>query len=133
MGQVTLIDTSQVRSFGLIVGGIFAVIGLWPLVVRGEAVHLWALAVSGVLILPAVVYPRCLIPIYRGWMYLGAALGWFNTRVILAIGYFLVFTPIACVMSLMGKDPLRRQYDPIQRTYRVLRETRPGQHMERQF
>jgi len=109
------------------------VIGLWPLVVRGEAVYLWALAVSGVLVLPAVVYPRCLTPIYRGWMYVGAALGWFNTRVILAIGYFLVFTPIGWVMALMGKDPLRRKYDPTETTYRVLRETRPGQHMERQF
>jgi len=66
-------------------------------------------------------------------MYLGAALGWFNTRVILAIGYFLVFTPMAWVMALMGKDPLRRKIDPTERTYRVLREQRSGMHMERQF
>ena len=133
MGQVMPVETKQIRSFGLIVGGIFAVIGIWPLVVRGEAVYLWALVISGVLVLPAVVYPRCLTPIYRGWMHVGAGLGWFNTRVILAIGYFLVFTPIAWVMSLMGKDPLRRKLDPTERTYRVLREPRSGIHMERQF
>jgi len=133
MGQVMPVEAKQIRSFGLIVGGIFAAIGIWPLVIRGEAVHLWALAVSGGLALPAVIYPPCLKPIYQGWMYLGAALGWFNTRVILAIGYFLVFTPIAWVMALMGKDPLRRKLDSTERTYRILREPRPGQHMERQF
>ena len=133
MGQGIPIDTSQVRSFGLIVGGIFAVIGLWPLVIRGETVHLWALTVSSILVLPAAVYPRCLIPIYRGWMYVGAALGWFNTRVILAIGFFLVFTPMGWAMSLMGRDPLHRKFDPSGSTYRVPRSTRPGSHMERQF
>ena len=131
--QAMLVKISQIRSFGLIVGSVFFVIGIWPLVFRGEGVHLLALVVSGFLVILAIIYPRSLRPVYRGWMYLGTGLGWFNTRVILAIGYFLVFTPIGWVMSLMGKDPLQRTFEPNRDTYRVLRESRPGVHMKRQF
>ena len=131
--QIMLVKISQIRSFGLIVGAVFSVIGVWPLFFRGEGVHLLALVVSVFLVIPAVVYPRVLRPLYQGWMYIGAGLGWFNTRVILAIGYFLVFTPIGWVMFLMGKDPLQRTFEPKRGSYRVLRESRPGVHMKKQF
>jgi len=126
-------ENAQFRSFGLMVGGIFAIIGAWPLLVRGEGMRTWALCLAGVMLASALLFPSILSPVYRAWMWLGAILGWFNTRVILAIGYFLVFTPIGWLMSLMGKDPLRLKFDPTERTYRVLRDSRPGMHMERQF
>ena len=31
----------ELRQFGLLVGAVFTVIGLWPLVVRGEPLRLW--------------------------------------------------------------------------------------------
>ena len=132
-GQAVSVKISQIRSFGLIVGTVFSVIGIWPLVFRGEGVHLLALVVSGFLVIPAIIYPRVLAPVYRSWIYVGAGLGWLNTRMILAIGYFLLFTPISWVMSLMGKDPLQRTFDPNRSTYRVVRESRPGIHMKKQF
>ena len=131
--QAMAVKISQIRSFGLIVGAVFSVIGVWPLFFRGEGVHLLALVVSVFLVIPAVIYPRVLRPLYQGWMYIGAGLGWFNTRVILAVGYFLVFTPISWVMSLMGKDPLQRTFDSNRNTYRVLRKNRPRIHMKKQF
>ena len=131
--QTMPVKTAQIRSFGLIVGAVFFVIGFWPMIFLGKGVHLWALVVAGLLIVPAVVYPGILSPVYQGWMHVGAGLGWFNTRVILAVGYFLVFTPISWLMSLMGKDPLQRTFDPNMSTYRVLRKNRPAIHMKKQF
>ena len=32
----------QLRSFGLTVGGIFALIAAWPVIIRGEDVRGWA-------------------------------------------------------------------------------------------
>ena len=40
------IDNKQLRSFGLIVGGIFAVIGVWPLVIHRAEPRWWALIVA---------------------------------------------------------------------------------------
>ena len=37
------VTSKQLRSFGLLVGGIFALIGLWPLIWRGEGLRLWAM------------------------------------------------------------------------------------------
>ena len=56
------ITPKQLRSFGFIVGGIFVIIGLWPALWRDEALRVWALALGGLLLLPAVAYPR----IYAG-------------------------------------------------------------------
>lgn len=44
--------------------------------------------------------------IYGYWMALARVLSWINTRVILIILYFLVFTPIGFIMKLFKKDVL---------------------------
>jgi Saxitoxin biosynthesis operon protein SxtJ len=128
------ITPKQLRSFGLTVGGIFAVIGAWPVVFRGSYPRLWALALAALLILPALLFPRSLKPLYRGWMALGEALGWINTRIILGLVFYGLITPMGVTMRfLMGKDPMHRGFDPNASTYRVLRQPRPGSHMRRQY
>jgi hypothetical protein len=121
------------RSFGLIVGGIFALIGLWPAVARGEVFRLWALVLAGLLILPALICPRYLQLPHRLWMTLGEGLGWLNTRIILGVVFYVLFTPVGWVMRLRGKDLMRRRWEPAANTYRVARQPRPSAHMTRQF
>lgn len=127
------VTPKQLRSFGLLVGGIFAIIGLWPLIWRGEGLRLWAMIATAILVLPAVVYPMSLKLIYRGWMAVGEVLGWINTRIILSIIFYGVFTPVAVVMRMRGKDPMRREWDPNLESYREVHEPRPGSHMQHQF
>jgi len=119
VGEEKTVEASQLRSFGLLVGGIFAIIGAWPLLLRGDAVRLWVLLVSGLLMASALLLPSILKPIYHVWMRIGAILGWVNTRIILAIGFFLVFSPMGLVMRLFGRDALLRKLDPTLNTYRV--------------
>ena len=127
------VTSKQLRSFGLIVGGIFAVIALWPLVWRGDGLRLWAVILAGLLAVPAVVFPMSLKLLYRGWMAIGEVLGWINTRIILGLVFYGVFTPFAMLMRMRGKDPMRRGWDPDLETYREVREPRAGSHMQRQF
>ena len=75
----------QLRSFGLILGGIFGVIAAWPLIFHGAQARSWASVAAAVLILPALVYPRGLYWIHKGWMALGHVMGWINTRIILGL------------------------------------------------
>lgn len=126
-------ETKQLRSFGLLVGGVFGVLGLWPVVFRGEGARLWALLLAALLVLPALMFPASLRPVHRVWMALGDALGWINTRIILGLVYYGLMTPMGLMMRLLGRDPMRRRFEPAAGTYRVPRPTRPRDHMARQF
>lgn len=126
-------ERAQLRNFGLIVGGIFGAIALWPTIIRGGDVRTWCLAVAAVLIVPALIVPRALAPAHRVWMTVGALLGWINTRLVLGIVFFVVITPIALVLRLVGRDAMQRAFDRGATTYRVRRTPRPGTHLLRQF
>jgi Saxitoxin biosynthesis operon protein SxtJ len=100
---------------------------------RHQSPRFWAVTLAVVLVLPALVAPSVLKPAYRAWMALAAVLAWINTRIILGLVFFLVVTPIGLVMRLLGRDPMRRQFDRAGESYRIRRVPRPGTHMMRQF
>jgi len=126
-------ETKQLRSFGLVVGGAFGVIGLWPLLFRAESPRPWALVLAAVLIGLGLILPRSLALPYQLWMRIGHILGWINTRIILGVAYYGLFTPLGVLMRLLGRDPMRRVFTPETDTYRVLRSPRPPDHLLRQF
>ena len=122
----------QLRSFGLLVGGIFGLIGLLPVVWRHQSPRTWAVTLAVLLIAPALVAPGILGPAYRLWMKLAEVLAWINTRILLGVVFYLVVTPIGMIMRLLGRDPMRRQLAATGE-YRILRTPRPASHMLRQF
>ena len=126
-------QTKQLRSFGLIVGGIFALLGVWPALWRGQPLRLWSVLLGGALLALALVRPRSLAQVYRLWMAVGEVLGWINTRLILGVLFYGLFTPLGLCMRLRGKDPMRRTLIPEVDTYRVVRQPRPASHMRHQF
>jgi Saxitoxin biosynthesis operon protein SxtJ len=123
----------ELRKFGLIVGGLFLVIGLWPLVWRGEGLRLWALGFGGLLVSLGLLAPAVLDPLFKVWMKVGHVLGWINTRIILGILFYGLITPMGLVMRLFGWDAMRRMLVRDAQTYRVVRQPRPRTHMTRQF
>jgi Saxitoxin biosynthesis operon protein SxtJ len=127
------ITNKQLRSFGFTVGGIFALIGFWPLIVRAEDPRWWGVVVAGCLLVPALVLPGSLFWIYRGWMALGHVLGWINTRIILGFIFYFVVTPIGMVRRWLRKDPMGRQLRPDLDSYRVVRKPRPASHLTKQY
>jgi hypothetical protein len=126
-------NRTELRHFGLIVGGMFGVIGLWPVIARGQSPRSWMWGLALALIVPAVVAPWTLAPAHRAWTVLGNALGWVNTRIVLGLIFFGVVTPTGLALRIAGRDPMRRAFDSDATTYRVPRKTRPGAHMTRQF
>jgi Saxitoxin biosynthesis operon protein SxtJ len=104
---MSAVSKSELRKFGLTVGGAFAVLGLiswW----RGHEIPprvLWTLA--GLLMVPGLVAPALLGPVQRGWMRFAQALGYVNTRIILTVLFYVVFTPMGLLMRLF-RDPLGR-------------------------
>ena len=123
----------ELRHFGLLVGAVFAVLGIWPLVFRNEPLRWWALGPGGLLILLGAILPQVLAPIQKGWMWVGHVLGWINTRILLGIVFYGLVTPIGLVFRLMGKGTMRQVFAKDSATYRVVRTPRPRSHMKLQF
>ena len=125
-------SSSELRRFGLLVGGIFLLISIWPLVFRGENVRTWALVLGGLLVVLGLVIPVALGPVYKIWMKVGGVLGRINTAIILSVVFFILFTPVGLILRLR-RDPMRRKLEPGGTTYRNNRSARPAEHMSHQF
>jgi hypothetical protein len=123
----------QLRSFGLLLGAIFGVIAAWPYIFHGAEARSWAGVVATVLIIPALVYPRGLYWIHKGWMALGHVMGWINTRIILGLCFYLIVTPIGFIRRALGKDSMGKEFEPEAATYRIVRKVRAASHLTRQF
>jgi hypothetical protein len=123
----------ELRSFGLLVGGVFALIGILSYWFGRRGYHLWPVAAAILLIVPALVAPRLLAPIHRVWMRLAEVLAWVNTRIILTLAFFLLFTPIGIVRRWLVGDTLKLGLDRDAVSYRTTRAARPGSHMNHQF
>jgi len=123
---------AQLRTFGLLMAGVCLLIALWPLIWHGEAGRWWAGILSGILGVWALVWPTSLAGVYRVWMRVGEKLGWVNSRLILGVMFYGIFTPVALVMSLLGKTPQVR-YDPQAESYRVPKPARDPKHVLKPF
>jgi hypothetical protein len=90
--------------------------------------------VGGILVLLGLVVPSLLRPVQKVWMGLALILGWINTRIILGVLFYLVFTPIGVLMRFF-RDPLNRGMQSDDVTYWSRREVPPvdPQAYERQF
>ena len=53
----------------------------------------------------ALVWPRSLTQVYRLWMTVGEVLGWINTRIILGVLFYLLFTPMGLLHAAARQGP----------------------------
>ena len=123
------------REFGLVVGGVFILLGVWWLYRGKFASANWVvLPLGSVLMLLGLIWPRALVLPNKAWMLLAEGLSFVTTRIILGAVFFLVVTPIGVVKRLSGWDPLSRRgarSDSYWRPYSE-RQRNPG-HYEKMF
>lgn len=118
------VEGSSDRAFGIVFAVVFLIIALWPLL-DGEAPRLWSLIVAGLLGGTAAIRPALLAPFNRAWTRFGLLLHKIVNPVIMALVFYLTVTPTALIMRLLGKDPLRRRFDPDAASYWIKRDP-PG-------
>ena len=118
------VEGSSDRSFGLVFAAVFGLIALGPLR-HGHAPRWWASALAGVFALVALRRPALLATPNRLWTKLGVLLGKVVSPIALGILFYGVVTPLAVVIRLTGKDPLRLKLDPAAESYWIVRKP-PG-------
>jgi hypothetical protein len=121
------------RAFGLVMAAACGVFGLAPLR-HGNGPRLPLLIAAAVLAGIALAAPWTLRPLNRAWTRFGMMLQRVTTPLLLGIVFFAVITPMAVVMRMRGRDPLRRRADPAARTYWIDRPPpAPAESLRRQF
>jgi hypothetical protein len=125
------------RAFGCTVGVILMVIGAAKALMAGTVplVSCLIFAAGAVLLLLGIVAPSRLSALNRVWLKIGAAIARVVNPVALALLFFLVVTPMALVMRIAGKRPLRLAPDRTATSYWIRREPPEGgvSSMRRQF
>lgn len=128
------LDRKGLRDFGLVTGGIVAVLfGLFFPWLLERAWPRWPWIVFAVLGGVGLVAPLALRPVYHYWMRLGLLLNKITTPLILGIVFFIVISPIALLRRLGSSDAMARRFDAKTPSYRVPSEAKPTKNLERPF
>ncbi len=124
----------DLRNFGVAVGIIFLIISGFLFWKGNESFQIF-LIVGITLLLTAVAIPVILKPVYWIWMIFAVILGWFMTRVILSLLFYVVFTSIGLTLRFFGKQFLELRWDKSKESYWNFRtnEHLQNENYEKQF
>lgn len=106
----------DLRKFGLTVGGVLLLIAALLLYFE-KPFALYFGVIGGILFLAGLLIPQVLKPLNKIWMGLAIVLGFFMSRLILTILFYLILTPIAFIAKIVSKKFLVLKYDKSANTY----------------
>ena len=112
---------SSNRNFGLVFALVFLIISLWPLMQENQ-IRIWSFVISLLFLILGLMNSRLLYPLNRLWFKFGLLLGVAISPIVMGIVFFLIVTPIAFVMRILGKDLLKKKYDNISKSYWIKRD-----------
>lgn len=115
MNKLSL-DKKSLRRFGITMGIAFAVITMFILIRHKHSIMPTCI-ISAIFFILAFVFPLVLKPAYILWMKLALVLSWVNTRLILSVIFYLVFTPLGLGMRLFKQDLLDRKIEKNRESY----------------
>lgn len=93
------------------------------------AIVLWALAAYCGFF--AFVAPAAVKPIYLFLTIVTYPIGFVLSYVVMAVMYYAVITPVGLIFKIIGRDPMRRAFEPSASTYWIRR--RPPESVRRYF
>ena len=113
--------TRDLRKFGLMVGGVFCLLGL--LFWLRHKPFFWYLLVPGVpLVMLGAIWPQSLKWVYVFWMGLATTIGTVVSTILLTALFYVVVTPVGLVARAVGKDFLGLKLQPNAATYWIGRD-----------
>ena len=101
------------RSFGWTFTGVFALVAFF---------QPWVLALAALTALVTLIRAHWLAPFKRAWIRLGELLHRVVSPVVLGVIFYGVFTPVGYAMRALGRDAMKRRYEPGRPSYWEKRE-----------
>lgn len=107
---------SELKKFGNTLGIVSLLICLILFLYNKES-YIYFLIIGALLVLLGNTYPKILKPFNILWMGLAVVLGWFSTRLILGILFYLIITPTKYIARMFGKEFLDLEFKKDIKTY----------------
>ena len=118
------------KSFGIVFFIVFLLIAIYPLINNGE-LRIWSLIVAIIFLILGLINSKVLTPLNKIWFKFGLLLGRVISPLIMSIIFFLVVTPTALIMRIIGKDLLSLKFNN-KKSYWI-EKTGPKSKMKDQF
>ena len=116
-------------TFGILFFIFFLIFGLYPLK-SDEAIRVWSVVLSLVLLIITIIKPNLFTFLNKFWIKLGILLGKIISPIVMGLVFFFVVTPVGILVRVLKKDVmgLKREASSywINREYKV-------QTMKKQF
>ena len=119
--EADAVTRAQARKTACVVASVLLLFAAWQLY-RGRVTATYVLGgVALALLVVGLFVPPLARRFHALWMKVAAVLGYVNSRVLLTLMYYGVFTPYRLFSRLAGRDPLRRR-GPAQESYWIERQ-----------
>lgn len=128
-------ELKDIKQFGMVLAAMLIIFSAAQFIKHKILLSQWFFGAGCGMLCVTLLVPKALRPIYKIFLKVAHAIGWFNTRVILIIIYFVLLCPIAVIMKVAGKDLLNRKIDKGALTYWINRAASkvPKEQLEKQF
>ncbi len=126
----TEIKIGSNKSFGIVFFVVFLLIAIYPLINNGE-LRIWSLIIAIIFLILGLINSKFLKPLNKLWFKFGLLLGKVVSPLIMGIIFFLVVTPTAFIMRIIGKDLLNLKFNN-KKSYWI-EKTGPKSKMKNQF
>lgn len=118
-------STKDLRSFALIVAGGFVLIGWGIPALKNHPMNPYLVSISAVIFTLGMLIPKSLMKPREYWVKVGNVLGQVNSTILFTLVFFLVFTPIAIIFRLFGRDKLHTNFKSVKSTMVLKQEISP--------
>ena len=118
------------RSFGIVFSIVFLLIAIYPLI-NSDGLRVWSLIIAIIFLVLGLINSKILTPLNKLWFKFGILLGRIVSPIIMGIIFFLVVTPIALIMRIIGKDLLNLKFNK-EKSYWI-EKNGPKSKMKNQF
>ena len=104
------IELPSNRTFGLFFTFVFAVAAAYFYYAASLKWAYLSIGAASLFLLVTMLKSNALLPLNKLWMRFGLLLGMIVSPIVLGIIFFVMFTPIAILMRLIGRDELRLKF-----------------------
>ncbi len=98
------------RKFGFFFSTIFLLLSLYSYYLDSKIMIYILGAICGIFLIITITNAKVLLPLNKLWMKFGILLGMIISPIIMGIIFFAIFTPLAFLMRLSGRDELRLRF-----------------------
>ena len=128
-------EKADLKKFGLFMGAVLFMGSLYLLWKQQQTYAVGGFILAGVFAVLAFVGPVVLRPLQRAWMAMAVVMGFVMSRIIVAVIFYGMVTPIGLVGRLAGKKFLELKTDKATASYWIGRDQAKTEKSayERQF